>query len=339
MIEKLEFLIAPREAVDIGFPPTLGRVASLWRLVTVSPGDKVFEMLRKCEQKWVSEGRLGHFARGWKCRRLYKPAELAAAELFRLLPKGLDSEAASDQSVYDVSPACPHCGAGRKQIADLVIDHVRLPKSRHIVHTIGTEWLFRKELADALEQEGFSGLRFRPVVHRRDRFDMPIDLKRYPTGRKILELAAAKGGFRSPSIEFDHPDLWPQLKAEHQEAIRQAEARASRKPSAEWVQLEVTSKPVQTCPPTEFGVNCFDRDEKGRYRCPEGHTSGLHLLTEVWIKRADWDGADLVATTNLYGQRAGYFVPEPALLISPRLYRFLSERKVKGAGFEVAHLV
>lgn len=339
MKERIQFLIRVRDAEELGFPLHLGRPAGLWILVTATPGDKVFELVRRCQVQWHAQGKFGDFANGWRCRRVYTSAELEAAELFRLVPDGLDSEAASDPSVYDLSRACSRCGAGRRQVADLLIDQVRLPKSRQIVHTIGKEWLFRMELAEALQRERFTGFRFRPVRHCRNRSDMPIDLKRYPTGRQILEQAALKGGLPVTGIELEYPELWPRLMSEHQEAIRLAEARVPRRVSSVWTQLDITSVPAQTGPPTEFGITYFDRDEEGRYRCPFGHTSGSSLISEVWIQRKDWDGSDLIATADLYGFRSGYFVPEPALLMSPRLYGFLARQKPKGVRFEVAHLI
>jgi len=338
MRERLKFLIDPKYAPEVGCPSNIGRAAGLFRIVVASPGDKEFELLRRCEEKWLSEDRPGHFAGGWNCRRLYSPAELGRAELFHLVTCGLDSEAASDPSVYDTASACVHCGAGRRQVADLVVDLVRLPKRRQVVRTIGQEWLVRDDLAEALSREGFTGFRLRPVTHRRSRSDMPILLKEYPTGRKILERASTRGGLPLVGFESQYPDLWPQLLAEHNEAVRRAEERAPRRPSAEWLQLEVASKPVPICLKTEFGINYFDRDREGQYRCPLGHTGGLHLLSEVWVRREGWDGMDLVATATLYGDRGGPRGPQPALLVSPRLYRFLSALGVKGVGFEVAHL-
>jgi len=341
MRERISFLIDPQDAPEVGCPPDIGRPAGFWRIVTASPGDKTFELLRRCEEKWISEDRPAHFARGWKCRRLYTPTELEAAELFQFVARDVDSEAESDPSAYDVACACPHCGAGRRQITDLAIDLSRLPKSRPIVRTIGNEWLLRKDLAEALAREEFTGFRLRPVTHRRNRFNMPSVFKRSPIGRRILERAWAEGRLPKVGLESEYADLWPQLLAEYRQAVGRAGDRAPRlRRSTEWLQLEITSKPVPLCPKTEFGINYFDRDQPGRYRCPLGHTGGLFLLSEVWIRRGDWDGADMVTTVTLYGHsRSTSGPPQPAILISPRLYRFLSARRVKGVVFEVAHLV
>jgi hypothetical protein len=109
-----------------------------------------------------------------------------------------------------------------------------------------------------------------------------------------------------------------------------------------WYQLEVTSRPIGVAPRTRFGINLFDADEAGAYRCPLGHVLGLNLLSELSVVREDWDGADLCATKQWTGMRSrngGVFRPHPLLLISPRLRNLLGELKAKGFELEVAHLV
>ena len=102
------------------------------------------------------------------------------------------------------------------------------------------------------------------------------------------------------------------------------------------------SRPLGVAPQTRFGVAPFDEDEKGEYRCPKGHVLGLNLLSEVWVKREDWDGADVCATKQWVGYRSrngGAFRPHPLLLVSQRLRRLLGELKAKGFELEVAHPV
>jgi len=105
-----------------------------------------------------------------------------------------------------------------------------------------------------------------------------------------------------------------------------------------WLQLHVTSHPVEATSPTTYGNNPFDLDEAGQYRCPLGHVAGLNLLTELTIDRGSWQGADIVATSQLSGRRDGALVPAPALVITKRLYRVLRNSRVKGARYEVVHL-
>ena len=106
-----------------------------------------------------------------------------------------------------------------------------------------------------------------------------------------------------------------------------------------WRQLIVTGRAGRMVPPTHFGINPFRDDEEGEYRCPLGHVSGLNLLSEAHVPRADWDDSDVAATADLVGARMGLLVPSPILLISQRLYRMLLETATKGFSVNVAHLV
>jgi hypothetical protein len=118
--------------------------------------------------------------------------------------------------------------------------------------------------------------------------------------------------------------------------------RGGRSAIDSWFQLDVASRPLGIAPQTRFGINLFDADEKGEYRCPEGHVLGLNLLSELFVKREDWDGSDLCATKQWVGMRSrngGVFRPYPLLLISQRMRRLLTDLKAKGHQLEVAHLV
>lgn len=118
-------------------------------------------------------------------------------------------------------------------------------------------------------------------------------------------------------------------------------SRSGRGTLDSWLQLEVTSRPLEVAPATRFGVGPFDPDERGEYRCPLGHIAGLRLLSELSVRREDWDGADVCATKQYVSYRSrdgGAFRPYPLLLVSQRLRRLLGELKAKGFELEVAHL-
>jgi len=109
-----------------------------------------------------------------------------------------------------------------------------------------------------------------------------------------------------------------------------------------WFQLEVTSRPLEVAPATRFGVGPFDPDERGEYRCPLGHIPGLRILSELSVRREDWDGADVCAAKQYVGYRSrngGAFRPYPLLLVSQRVRKLFGELKSKGFELEVAHLV
>ncbi|HYO68910.1 MAG TPA: hypothetical protein VEU33_22810 [Archangium sp.] len=107
-------------------------------------------------------------------------------------------------------------------------------------------------------------------------------------------------------------------------------------------EAEVSSRPLGVAPVTRFGIDPFDPDEQGEYRCPLGHTAGLSILSELSVKREDWDGSDLCAAEQWMGYRSrngGVFRPYPLLLVSQQLRRVLGELKARGFELEVAHLL
>lgn len=111
----------------------------------------------------------------------------------------------------------------------------------------------------------------------------------------------------------------------------------SGKEQQHWYQLSVTSTPVDIVPPTLVGDTPFDLDERGRFRCTQGHLLGLNRLSELWVARAGHDGSDIVRTRQHIGVRRGVLRPEQQLLISPRLYQLLREQKIRRFEVEVAH--
>jgi hypothetical protein len=119
-------------------------------------------------------------------------------------------------------------------------------------------------------------------------------------------------------------------------------SKSGRETLDSWFQLEVTSRPLEVAPATRFGVGPFDPDERGEYRCPLGHIPGLRILSELSVRREDWDGADVCAAKQYVGYRSrngGAFRPYPLLLVSQRVRKLFGELKSKGFALEVAHLV
>ncbi len=106
-----------------------------------------------------------------------------------------------------------------------------------------------------------------------------------------------------------------------------------------WYQLVVASRPVDISKDTRIGINPFDDDASGRYRCPEGHVIGLNLLSEAWIIRSSYEGSDFAQTRQLVGDRRGLLRPEPIRIVSKKAFQALRRERLKGVDFEVAHLV
>lgn len=116
-------------------------------------------------------------------------------------------------------------------------------------------------------------------------------------------------------------------------------AKKRREGSPIWYRLAVSATPVDVAASTRFGIDPFDDDPAGRYRCPEGHVAGLNILSELSVARGSWDGADIVVTRQAVGSRQGVLVPSPLIVISPRLRQLLIEHDIKGFKTEVAYLV
>lgn len=161
-----------------------------------------------------------------------------------------------------------------------------------------------------------------------------LDTRRIPKGKDIAQTIAGELVV-SPRL----------VQACRKHGIRGADFRPvlhyGRKGPApsEWSQLVVTSKPLKLDPQTKGGNNPFDLDEKNEFRCPEGHTAGLNLVSELFLKRRSWDGSDWCRTEKLFGVRRGELRPEPRPLISQKLRQLLMSMKAKGFVLEPVHLV
>lgn len=246
-------------------------------------------------------------------------------------------------TTYDETTACHVCGAGRTQTSELVLDLRKVPRKKDIARTIADEWIVSQRLAEVLLRERATGFELHPVRHRGFYKDDSIDPRAYPAGRELIRRAASWG------ISYDSWAYWvwvnlpPQrelllrLDEEHEATMRRRDARRPRRAPL-WYQLIVTSSPLPTLPPTQFGVDIFDEDAEGRYRCPLGHVAGLNLLSELWVDRGTWSRSDVSCTKELVGDRRGLLVPAPLLLISQRLRRLLESNGIKGYNVEVAHL-
>ena len=110
--------------------------------------------------------------------------------------------------------------------------------------------------------------------------------------------------------------------------------------STKYFQIKITGTVGRSAKsPTKFGIDPFNLDDKGEYVCPYGHVSGLSILSELYIKKENWDGSDIAVTEDMIGQRMGLLVPKPLIVISQRFYRILKKEKIRGFREEVVHVV
>ncbi|MDB6018185.1 MAG: hypothetical protein JWR19_2674 [Pedosphaera sp.] len=109
--------------------------------------------------------------------------------------------------------------------------------------------------------------------------------------------------------------------------------------SKEWFQLLVKPGYAEVAAPTKMGINPFDEDVTGQYRCSHGDLIGLARLSEVSISRSSYNGSDIIASRQFMGTRRGLLRPERFLLVSPKLRQLIKKEKLTGCEFEVAHFV
>lgn len=108
--------------------------------------------------------------------------------------------------------------------------------------------------------------------------------------------------------------------------------------SKDWSQLIVKSCATTVTSKTRAGVNPFDEDSEGEYRCPLGDLIGLSRLSEVWINGSTYSGEDVLASRQFVGHRMGLLRPERFIFVSPRLYQAILNENLRGFNFEIAHI-
>jgi hypothetical protein len=103
----------------------------------------------------------------WDIRRKYSAKELQAAELLHLMVRAVfEPPGESCGTEYDESVACQRCGAGARQVSELILDTKRIPKGKDIARTISGEVVVSRRLVEAFRERGLRGAEFRPVLHR-----------------------------------------------------------------------------------------------------------------------------------------------------------------------------
>jgi hypothetical protein len=169
--------------------------------------------------------------------------------------------------------------------------------------------------------------------------DLVLDLRRAPKGADMARTIADELIISTRLAE----ELTARgLRGAEFRPVRQAGKKGTV--SSVWLQLVVSAIPAEVVAPTSTGVNPFDRDGQGKYRCPRGDLAGLNLLSELFVARGSYDGSDLSCTRQSFGARRnepnpGVLRPSPYLLISPKLRGLLVESRVRRLEIEVAHLV
>jgi hypothetical protein len=105
-----------------------------------------------------------------------------------------------------------------------------------------------------------------------------------------------------------------------------------------WRQMIIENASGEIVPPTKAEISAFVDDEKGEYRCPDGHLLGLNRTTEVTLSRESRGSADIFYSKQYFGQRRGVLRPHREIFVSPKMRSLILEHQLKGVEFEVAYL-
>jgi hypothetical protein len=119
----------------------------------------------------------------------------------------------------------------------------------------------------------------------------------------------------------------------------------------------VTSNTLSLSNQTLTGVNIFDfseesppstvvfsdnikaKFEKEVYKCPLGHTLGLNLLSEAYVKNSPLvKEMDFFQSEQKIGVRRGLLRPESLYFCSHNFFRMVNEEKLTGFNFEIANI-
>ncbi len=344
MRQTAEFRINERFATMLFTKNEGKRLSDLVRKIEVETTDPRFRDIGRLQQKLLAKNDELFFYY-WHFTRTYSIKELQEAKLFHFMTTAFFEPCGEQcETIYDESTACQKCGAGATQISDLHLDFRKIPKNKHIASTIANEIIVSQWLAEKMTDSGLTGFELQSVKHKAKYEDDPIDLKQWPAGREILQKAQAAGA-PHPGWEFwvwlnrrENNKLVEQVHAEYAAAKGQKERR-NNKPLPVWYQLIIRSADAQIVSPTRLGIDPFDDDKKGEYRCSKGDLIGLNLLSEVSIKAESRGNADIVSSRQFVGTRRGLLRPRRVILISPKFWKLLESEKIKGVNIEIAHLV
>ncbi|SEL94945.1 hypothetical protein SAMN05444354_1102 [Stigmatella aurantiaca] len=165
MRETIEFRV-PASHADQFLEPELGTMlGDSVRKIVLPMEDPRVKFIADLDREFLKKGRA--FFTYSHISRHYTRKELEAAELLQLLVRPtFEPPGEMCGTQYDDAVACPHCGAGAKQLTDLHLDVRRIPKKKALAVTIAGELVVAARLAEALLEKGISGADYRPVKHQ-----------------------------------------------------------------------------------------------------------------------------------------------------------------------------
>lgn len=115
----------------------------------------------------------------------------------------------------------------------------------------------------------------------------------------------------------------------------------TKKKPSNYFQL-TSNNEVNIADRTVVGINPFDLSDRNLneiYKCPLGHTIGLNLISELYVKNNSWSlEDDFWITRQKIGVKRGYLRPQPQYLCSSKLRNIILEEKLSGFDFEIVHI-
>ena len=284
-------LFAPCEGKKLGWTKLFGDKFVTVRKVELSVDDPKFKRVGELEALIKKEPH-GFFFAGWNLYRRYTTEEIRAAEIFQLRnAPAFEPTGEECGTVYDETVACPACGAGRKQVSPLRLNLRKISKTKDLARTVANEWVVSQRLVNALVDANISGIEFQPVRHQLNSLvDEPMELEKTAAGREIIQ-SAADAGIELHSAKFyfwiNRKEQREIVNAANKEFLELLQKKDTRRTSLLpcWYQMVVKSKPVKIAQSTKTGINPFDEDIAGKYRCRFGHTAGFSLLSELYVER------------------------------------------------------
>jgi hypothetical protein len=335
MIETVELRFEGEFAAE-----ALGRNGSEMRgqvhVVEVLRNDYEYCHWRDAYRKALKDGRSVLYS--WRIRRQYETQELELGTWFVVDCRQFEPTGEACGTTYDDASACAWCGTDAKQSSDLILDISRLPRGVHVARTIGNEWVISSSLSHALVSGNITGIQLRPVWQRGYGPERPYDIATLSTGRRAL-VEAQKAGFGDSYV-------WVWLTAPTNQAICHAickdieDSTGSDKIHLEtqWYQLTPGNVLCDIVPPSMAGINPFNVDEEGEYRCIHCDLAGLARLSEVFCTVPKIESANALWSRQFYGVRRGVLRPRRELLVNRNMYQILRAFS-RGLTIELARLV
>ena len=298
MREEIILRIPEKNARDY-LPDDVGkRLGDSLREIRLVTGDPLVEQLRRLVREYRKRGEV--FFTGWNIQRRYSRRALEEAVLLQFWPKTVFEPAGEEcGTVYDDESACNHVF---EPASEMVVSGYRIPMA---ASTCGTGSL----QVTPLYLDG------RHIPGKADFARTIAD--EVVVSARVRDLFSKKG---LTGVEFNPVLL----------------CNKDGRPSQQHFQLNVVGPRVELHASTKAGANYFDETSYGR--CPRGHVAGLNLLSEVHVQKTSLAETDVLATKQLIGVRRGILRPHPILLLSQRAWRIITNAKLRGLIFEIAHI-